>query len=111
MASKHNLDPHARPPEAVRQLYKICQKIKAEGLANDVEVLDLQRPDLKNDPNIKQVRKLQQTELSAIFQKFVPTTDSSSWLHVTSQECCIYEHLNMPGRTIHVHMLSFHLLD
>jgi hypothetical protein len=107
MASKHNLDPHARPPEPVRQLYKTCQKIKAEDFVNNVGVLDLQRPDLENDPNIKQIRELQKTELSEIFQRFDPISDPNSWLQEPSRDCYLYEHLTMPGTNICVYMLSY----
>jgi hypothetical protein len=41
--SHHHLDPHARPPEKIKDLYKRYQKLKGNALLQDAELLDLQR--------------------------------------------------------------------
>lgn len=42
------LDPHARPPEAIRASYKKYQKLSAGDLAQDPDIVDFALPDHGN---------------------------------------------------------------
>jgi alkylated DNA repair protein alkB family protein 1 len=96
MSSRHNLDPHARPPEPIRDLYKRCQKLKAKDIAQDLDVLDFQRPGFESDSSIKRIDTLlRRTELSSIFGDFDPEFDGNP---ASSADIYVYEHTAMPGR-------------
>jgi alkylated DNA repair protein alkB family protein 1 len=96
MSSKHSLDPHARPPDTVRELYKRCQKLKAGDLAQHQEVLDFQRPGFESNPSIRKSPMLPQgVARSSIFGEFDPNFNSIS---TDSADVYVYEHTAMPGR-------------
>ena len=96
MASRHKLDPHARPPDAIKSLYKRLRKAKQEDLAKDGDILDFQREDAKLDINLKKAGELKQSDAQLIFQDFDPSKDHLPWLR---SNCPIsgYEHTAMPG--------------
>ena len=65
-----DLDAHEKPPEALRALFKKYQKMTAEALAADTDVVtyDHERPN--QPPTFKQIGSLGATRLRAIFDEF-----------------------------------------
>ncbi|PVH95151.1 hypothetical protein DM02DRAFT_537962 [Periconia macrospinosa] len=54
-----NLDPHERPPDGIRAVYKKYQKMKSYQLALDPDIVDLPGQSLPNrDPKIRVVKEL-----------------------------------------------------
>ena len=92
------LDPHQRPPDAIRNVYKRYQKMKLQNLDRDREIIDLSR-DLSADPNTKVriVKELDVDGLTTTFRWFAGRDVALNGLKSTSS-IPVYEHVDMPGR-------------
>ena len=98
-----SLDPHQRPPNTIRDVYKKYQRMKPEDLDEDPGIVhierDLDRHDLPEPQKSKVsiVGKLERTQLAASFWSFgggaTNTVDEGSVSPVL-----IYEHEDMPGK-------------
>lgn len=93
----HALDPHERPPEHIRNVYKKYQKMKSHQLDTDNAILDLERdhPDL--DRRLRVVEEWDPERLTATFSRF---SGDQANMESTPQpsKVPVYEHQDMPGR-------------
>ena len=93
----HALDPHERPPEHIRNVYKKYQKMKSHQLDTDDAILDLERdhPDL--DRRLRVVEEWDPERLTATFSQF---SGDQANLESPPQpaKVPVYEHQDMPGR-------------
>lgn len=90
-----DLDPHARPPEQIKSLYKRYQKLKGDALFKDVDLLDLQR----DHPSLVRIGEVSVHEQEGTFKAFsrgreeaVPKT--------SGHPLPIYAHEAMPGNAL-----------
>ncbi|KAF2421158.1 hypothetical protein EJ08DRAFT_702136 [Tothia fuscella] len=90
---KH-LNPHAKPPEKIRELYKKCQKLKPDELADSPLILDMERNDLKTNSHISIVGEMTE-DIDSIFQIYADNYQSSSPKAV--YPISIYAHDAVPG--------------
>jgi hypothetical protein len=99
MTERPNLDAHARPPDAIRDLYKRCQKLK--DFTNAHEVLDLHRLPMgcENDPKIERVRELDARVIASILQAFDERDEMVESLQSKGCGTYVYGHADMPGTT------------
>jgi hypothetical protein len=102
MAPISNFDPHARPPDSIKNLYKKYQKIQAGNLAFDQDLLDLQT-DSRQSGKLTIVGQLESKSLNKIFDVFESPsgleTDSSTLLKRSLDAVPIYEHSAIPGNS------------
>ncbi|KAH7119678.1 alkylated DNA repair protein AlkB [Dendryphion nanum] len=89
------LDPHQRPPDSMRAIYKKYQKMQPGDLLNDIDIVDLGNhlSDIQKN-KISPVRNLAPEELNRVFGSF--TADNSGHDYYT-QPVPVYEHEDMPG--------------
>ncbi|KAF2641183.1 hypothetical protein P280DRAFT_498083 [Massarina eburnea CBS 473.64] len=91
------LDPHQRPPDGIRKVYKKYQKMKLQDLDADPDIVDLSSgmpPNLNS--KVRVVKEVDPSQLSASFRAFaggdIPHHNSPVGERVT-----VYEHDDMPG--------------
>jgi len=91
------LDPHQRPPDAIRAVYKKYQKMKAHELDRDPDMIQL--PPMPADNRLRVVRRIQRKELNAAFQAFAGDTGAhTEHLQPQTSSVLVYEHHDMPGK-------------
>ncbi|KAF1953690.1 hypothetical protein CC80DRAFT_537281 [Byssothecium circinans] len=92
-----NLDPHQRPPDSIRNVYKKYQKMKPQDLDSDSEILDLSSTlTPTQNSKVRVVREIDPEQLTASFRAFAGGgvhRDVSS----ASESIAVYEHDGMPG--------------
>lgn len=94
-----DLDPHQRPPEGIRSVYKKYQKMKLKELDRDQGIIDVSshESDLSSK-RVRIVKSLAREDLASLYTTFAGENrefDSPSTIPV-------YEHEDMPGKgTIH----------
>lgn len=107
MAAMQSLDPHQRPPNSIRDVYKKYQRMKARDLEQEPEIVHLERDldqDLEpghlgkrlprsHDTKVSIVNELEPEQLTATFRAFAGSyTD-----HESVKSVPVYEHKDMPG--------------
>lgn len=88
-------DPHQRPPEHMRNVYKKYQRIKSPDLERDPAIVDLERdigPPLPSKLRI--VDQLDTQRLTATFRRFGGDNAEPA----QASKIPVYEHEDMPGR-------------
>ncbi|KAL6710133.1 hypothetical protein ACN47E_009924 [Coniothyrium glycines] len=89
------LDPHERPPDSIRNIYKKYQKLKSKALDEDENIVDFEHEtQALNGSKVRIVKHLESTHLQACFQKFAgePFQDFGP-----RKNMAVYEHADMPG--------------
>ena len=95
----HALDPHERPPEHIRNVYKKYQRMKSQDLDEDPAMLDVERrlsSDL--DRKLRVVQEWDRERLTATFSQFGGGQGNPEHAPYTSK-LPVYEHDDMPGRS------------
>jgi alkylated DNA repair protein alkB family protein 1 len=89
---QHHLDPHERPPEHIRGVYKHYQKMKPRDLDLDVDIVDPVQ-------HMRIVGHVGSEHLGQVFCSFLGE-DSSKLSHDPdpSSGYPMYEHDDMPGK-------------
>lgn len=90
-----SLDPHQRPPDSVRHVYKKYQKMSVKDLDADPDIVHLSR-DLDANPTSKLhvIREVDADHLTASFRAFTGAAIGQE----TGPRIAVYEHEDMPGR-------------
>lgn len=103
--SHHHLDPHARPPDDIKDLYKHYQKLKGEALLEDPDLLDLQR-------DYDSLVRLGELSVERIEEAFKAFDDGQTLVSTTNiSPCPIYTHEAMPGNISSISFqYHFHLV-
>jgi alkylated DNA repair protein alkB family protein 1 len=93
---QHHLDPHQRPPERVRGVYKRYQKMKPRDLDLDADLVDPVQ-------DMRLVGHVGTEHLAQVFHDFLGE-DSSKLSHDAepSSGLAIYEHHDMPGKAARI---------
>jgi hypothetical protein len=103
--STRNLDPHSRPPDKIKDLYKRYQKLKGGALLKDADLLDLQQ----DHASLVKIGELSKDELEKIFEQFedgqTPPVSKTAVRPIS-----IYRHEAIPGNTLLVRRISTRLL-
>lgn len=92
------LDPHQRPPESVRNVYKTYQKMKLHDLDSDPGIVDLSSglsADLSG--KVRVVNEVESERLTASFRVFAGHDCQPQSPEETSL-IPVYEHEDMPGK-------------
>lgn len=89
-----DLDPHARPPGKIKELYKRYQRLKGAALLKDTQLLDLQR----NHASLQRVGEVSVDEQEKTFKAFLRDEHASS--QAPACPVPIYAHEAMPGNNI-----------
>jgi alkylated DNA repair protein alkB family protein 1 len=96
------LDPHQRPPDTVRSLYKKVQKTKAQELPCDGHVIDL--ADTCRNALPKGVRVLREIETASLADAFCafagPDAGVDLQHHGPNSNIAVFEHHDMPGKML-----------
>lgn len=94
-----DLDPHERPPEGIRSIYKQYQKMKPHELEQDDKIIDL-TGDLPAplQSQIRVVAEWRREDVTAAFRAFGGEGACDLDCDATSS-VSVYEHEDMPGRT------------
>lgn len=94
------LDPHQRPPDTIRVVYKKYQKIKAKDLDTDPDLIDLPQTSKDRLPQgVRVVRELEATGLAETFRVFAGAdAKASDQPQDPASKIPIYEHEDMPGK-------------
>jgi len=94
-----HLDPHQRPPESVKDVYKKYQKMEPKDLDQDLDIVDL--PDSLNTSAKDKVRIVKEWsghDLTAAFRAF-SGQDGQTYADLPPR-IPVYEHADMPGITL-----------
>jgi alkylated DNA repair protein alkB family protein 1 len=94
-ANMHHLDPHQRPPLSIRNVYKKYHKMKSKELDQDQEIVDCASPNSK----VRVVREYAADDLTATFRDFAGENADLRGLALPGS-IPVYEHEDMPGKTI-----------
>ncbi|KAF5854186.1 hypothetical protein GGP41_006948 [Bipolaris sorokiniana] len=95
----HDLDPHERPPDGIRNVYKKYQKMKLNALNNDPDIIDLASHDASastTSTKVHVVKEYATKDLTAIFQAFAGQ-DVALDVITIPDSVPVYEHDDMPG--------------
>lgn len=95
-----SLDPHQRPPDGIRAVYKKYQKMKPAELDNDPDILDL-KPDSHTalPAKVHVAKELQIEHLRNTFWTFTgDDPGSEAQLGTSAKPMAVYEHEDMPGK-------------
>jgi alkylated DNA repair protein alkB family protein 1 len=98
---QQHLDPHQRPPQAIRAVYKLYQKKKTPvDLDTDEHIIHLTSASHASLPsNVHVVRELMVHDLMPVFRTFA-ASDMNVELqhHDSASTIAVYEHDDMPGK-------------
>jgi alkylated DNA repair protein alkB family protein 1 len=100
------LDPHQRPPQDIRAVYKTYQKKKPADLDTDEHIIHLSSASAASLPsNMHVVRELMAQDLVPVFRAFT-ASDTNMHLHHdgSASSIAVLEHDDMPGKA---HLLDF----
>lgn len=103
-----HLDPHQRPPDRIKDVYKKYQKMKPKDLDQDLNIVDL--PESLNTSakdKFRIVDELNGHDLTAAFQAF--SGQAGQTYADLPPNIPVYEHADMPGKT--PFRYSFSLLE
>ncbi|ENH99190.1 hypothetical protein COCC4DRAFT_66729 [Bipolaris maydis ATCC 48331] len=95
----HDLDPHERPPDGIRNVYKKYQKMKLDALNNDPDIVDLASHDASastTNTKVHVVKEYATKDLTAIFQAFAGQGVALDDMTIPDS-VPVYEHDDMPG--------------
>jgi alkylated DNA repair protein alkB family protein 1 len=105
-----SLDPHQRPPNDIRDVYKKYQRMKLQDLDGDIGIVHIDQ-DLNQDPEfahretdasgarkgkVSIVGELESERLTAIFRSFAGSYTGDE--RPISSSVQVYEHKDMPGK-------------
>jgi alkylated DNA repair protein alkB family protein 1 len=105
----HHLDPHERPPDSIRSVYKKYQKIKLEALNNDPDIVHLAGDDASApaaNTKVHLIKEYAAKDLTATFYAFAGQDAQLGHMSIPTS-VPVYEHDDMPGRE-YLHF-KFHL--
>ncbi|OCK86643.1 uncharacterized protein K441DRAFT_691598 [Cenococcum geophilum 1.58] len=99
MASSQHLDPHEKPPDHIRNVYKKYQKMKLRDLDKDPDIIDFKRGLLEEQKrHIKVIKEYNPEELTAAFRAFEGIQEpTNSQGGLIDPPILVYEHSHMPG--------------
>jgi alkylated DNA repair protein alkB family protein 1 len=93
-----NFDPHQRPPDGIRNVYKKYQKMKLQDLKTDSNILDLSSGvPVGLESKIRVVKYVDADQLTTSFRAFAGGDYDGNSSPVT-ENIAVYEHGDMPGR-------------
>lgn len=91
------LDPYQRPPDGIRNVYKIYQKMKLGDLDQDTGIIDLQKSlHTSAKDKVRIVQEWSSEDLTAAFRAFSGQDDQT--YAALPPRIPVYEHADMPGR-------------
>lgn len=96
----HHLDPHQRPPDSIRNVYKKYQKMKLKDIDLDEDIIDLSSDASASlSSKVRVVKQYTAEDLTAIFGSFAGE-EGDQELQATRlpKSIPVYEHDDMPGR-------------
>jgi hypothetical protein len=97
----HHLDPHERPPDGIRNVYKKYQKMKLNDLDLDGDIIDLSNDaSASSSGRVRVVREYTAEDLTAIFQAFAGEDGVELQDTDIPRSIPVYEHEDMPGRRL-----------
>ncbi|KAH7397185.1 oxidoreductase [Pyrenochaeta sp. MPI-SDFR-AT-0127] len=92
-----HLDPHQRPPDGIRNIYKKYQKMKLKELDQDQEIIDLSSDaSAQSNSKVHVVKEWKGNDLTASFRSFAGQDEDLQDLNVP-ESVSAYEHEHMPG--------------
>lgn len=92
------LDPHEKPPDALRSFYKTYQKLKPDDLASNSMIIDLKSIDMSHLPHgLHVVDRLPAQTVQNAFHQFLSTPPSSEIID-TQSAYPIFGHDALPGQ-------------
>ncbi|KAF2729444.1 hypothetical protein EJ04DRAFT_588821 [Polyplosphaeria fusca] len=91
------LDPHQRPPGAIRDVYKRFQKLKPADVDSDTSIVDLERNGSAGDAQVKVIGELHSSRLNGIFRAFA---GDDALEDLVDKPVPVYEHAAMAGLQI-----------
>jgi alkylated DNA repair protein alkB family protein 1 len=95
-----HLDPHQRPPEGIRTVYKKYQKIASGDLERDLDIVDLiENPGTALSNKLHVVRRIKAEDVAQAFGTFAGGNSGGEFQHQASPaSTAVYEHDDMPGK-------------
>ncbi|KAF1829657.1 hypothetical protein BDW02DRAFT_509420 [Decorospora gaudefroyi] len=92
-----HLDPHQRPPDSIRNVYKKYQKKKWKELGQDEDIVDLTNPKSASSNNkVHVVNEYTAEELATTFRAFAGKDDDLEHVDLPTS-ILVYEHEDLPG--------------
>ena len=94
-----HLDPHQRPPEGIRNVYKKYQKMKPKDLEEDQNIVDLTVVQQDALPEkVRVIKNLEIDQLKDAFRTFAGNNASDQLQHLHFEpSIAVYDHEDMPG--------------
>ena len=96
----HHLDPHERPPDGIRNVYKKYQKTKLNDLDLDGDIIDLSSDaSASSNSKVRVVKRYTAEDLTVIFRSFAGEDEEPELQDMDMPRSIpVYEHEDMPGR-------------
>lgn len=96
----HHLDPHERPPDSIRNVYKKYQKMKLNNLDLNQDIIDLSNDaSASSGSKVRVVKHYTAEDLTAIFRTFAGEDGEEEHQDMAlPRSIPVYEHEDMPGR-------------
>lgn len=92
------LDPHQRPPDKIRNVYKKYQKMGLKELDQDPDVVDFSSENpASSNSKVRLVKQWKRDDLEATFRAFAGIGCASNYEDLP-QLVPVYEHADMPGK-------------
>ena len=99
-----SLDAHAKPPQALRDVYKRYQKMPSKDLSNDMNVFDMHSRHMAGFNSTNDARRLLElpADIRQIIARFLSSATTSNEGHQIqfNHEMHVYEHPDAPGRQL-----------
>lgn len=93
-----HMDPHQRPPDSIKDVYKKYQKMKSKDLDQDPDIVDLPTSlHTSAKDKVRIVEEWSGNDLTAAFRAF-SGQDEQTYAELPAR-IPVYEHADMPGRT------------
>ncbi|KAG9187160.1 hypothetical protein G6011_05031 [Alternaria panax] len=94
----HHLDPHERPPDSIRNVYKKYQRMKLTDVDLDADIIDLSSDaSASSSSRVRVVKEYTAEDLTAIFWSFAGEDGAELQDTHLPKSTPVYEHADMPG--------------
>jgi hypothetical protein len=104
-----HLDPHERPPDGIRNVYKKYQKMTPKELDCDADIVDLTDYSVALPSKVRLIEHVGAKDLEAAFRIFAGSDAEGELRNLDAVRAVpIYEYEDLPGRSLHL-MSQFHM--
>ena len=98
MVDGQTFDAYAKPPQALRDVYKKLHKMRDPQLQTDEDIFDARNLSQGCSSGLRVISKISSNSLKHAFEAFSPFRQEHSALRLEPSEALVYEHSAFPGQ-------------